>query len=190
MGTLEYLKNFLKDPDVASVTPSSRYTIRRVCKPISFDEDLIIIEYGAASGVFARYLLPKMTESSRLVLFETNKNFFEQLQDIDDPRVELYMESAEKVEQLTGGAYRGKTDYIISGIPFSFLKGPVKRSILNQSYRMLKEGGSFLAYQTSEHLKKTLQNVFGNVSVSREWRNIPPMTLYRADKIKKMQPTE
>ncbi|MGK7369247.1 MAG: hypothetical protein ACNS64_03445, partial [Candidatus Halalkalibacterium sp. M3_1C_030] len=70
----------------------------------------------------------------------------------------------------------------ISGIPFSFLDDEQRKSILEQSKNILKDGGGFLAYQTSGHLKEPLENIFGNVETEWEWRNIPPMTVYRAFK--------
>jgi phospholipid N-methyltransferase len=182
MSTLAYLKSFFKDKDVASVTPTSGFCVRHVCRPIDFSKDISIVEYGAGSGVFSRYLLQNMTPDSKLALFETNDLLFEELQEIDDPRVSFYQDSVEFVTEVLPDEYFGNTDYIISGIPFSFLDKEAKSSVLKQSYELLREGGKFLAYQTSGHLKKPLQNTFGNVHTEWEWRNIPPMTVYEAEK--------
>lgn len=182
MSTFTYLKSFFKDKDVASVTPTSRFCIRRVCRPIDFSRDQVIVEYGAGSGVFADYLLPKMSPGSRLILFETNDLLFEKLQELDDPRVLLFDKSVEFVTELLQEEFIGKTNYIISGIPFSFLDEESKTSVLQQSVELLKEGGKFLAYQTSGHLKEPLQKAFGNLKTGWEWRNIPPMTIYEAEK--------
>lgn len=182
MSTLTYLKSFFKDKDVASVTPTSRFCIRRVCRPIDFSRDQTIVEYGAGAGVFANYLLPRMTPGSRLILFETNELLFKKLREIDDPRVSLFDQSVEFVTDLLQDELIGKTDYIISGIPFSFLDERSKASVLHQSVELLKEGGKFLAYQTSGHLKEPLRNAFGNLKTGWEWRNIPPMTIYEAEK--------
>lgn len=182
MSTLTYLKSFFKDKDVASVTPTSKVCIRRVCRPIDFSRDQVIVEYGAGSGVFANYLLPRMTPGSRLVLFETNELLFEKLREIDDPRVVLFDQSVEFVTELLEDELIGKVDFIISGIPFSFLDEKSKTSVLQQSVELLKKGGKFLAYQTSGHLKKPLLKAFGNLETGWEWRNIPPMTIYEAEK--------
>ena len=178
--TITYLKSFFKDKDVASVTPTSRWCMRHVCKPIDFSKDITVVEYGAGAGVYADYLLPKMSADSRLIMFETNSRLFDELQKIDDPRVENHRESVEFVDEEIEGSLIGNVDYIISGIPFSFLDEPVRMKILEKSKAILRQGGKFLAYQTSGHLKEPLKDVFGNVHTEWEWRNLPPMTVYRA----------
>lgn len=182
MSTLTYLKSFFKDKDVASVTPTSRWCMQHVCKPIDFSKDITIIEYGAGAGVYARYLLPKMTAGSKLIMFETNDMLFDKLQKTDDPRAICYNRSVEFVDEEIDEELVGNVDYIISGIPFSFLKKEVRMKILKKSKLILKSGGQFLAYQTSGHLEEPLQKVFGNVHTEWEWRNLPPMTVYRAEK--------
>jgi len=181
-STITYLKNFIKDKDVASITPSSKFCIRKVCDHIDFKRDNVIIEYGAGTGVFTRYLLQRLSKNSRLIVFETNPEFFKKLRKIDDPRLQMYNESVEHVIDLIGESLRGEIDYIISGIPFSFLDDRTKLSILKQSLEVLKEGGKFLAYQTSGHLKTPLKKVFGDVSTKLEFLNVPPMMIYEAVK--------
>src|SRR5699024_5832637 len=104
------------------------------------------------------------------------------LREIEDPRVSFFDQSVEYVTELVPDSTIGHTDYIISGIPFSFLDEEAKISVLNQSVELLKEGGKFLAYQTSGHLEEPLRKAFGNVQREWEWRNIPPMTVYEAEK--------
>ena len=182
MSTLAYLRSFFMDKDVASVTPTSRFCIRTVCKPIDFSKDITIVEYGAGAGVFSKHVLENMTLDSNLYLFETNDILYKKLLEIKDQRVHFFRKSVEYVTELLDQSLIENVDYIISGIPFSFLDEDQKKSILNQSKELLKEGGAFLAYQTSGHLKDPLENTFGNVETEWEWRNIPPMTVYRAFK--------
>ncbi|PAU95278.1 hypothetical protein CK503_03525 [Aliifodinibius salipaludis] len=182
MSTLAYLKSFFKDKDVASVTPTSRFCVHTVCQPIDFSQDITIVEYGAGAGVFAHYLLDQMTSNSQLYLFETNEILFKKLQQIEDPRTMFYDQSVEYVTEWLPEDIIGQVDFIISGIPFSFLDAEVKSSVLDQSFKLLRDGGEFLAYQTSGHLEDPLRDTFGNVKTSWEWRNIPPMTVYEAVK--------
>jgi phospholipid N-methyltransferase len=180
MSTLTYLKSFLKDKNVASVTPTSRFCVRKVCEPIDFSKDITIVEYGAGAGVFSRYLLQHMTADSKLIMFETNELLYEKLQEINDSRVSVIKNSVEYILTELSDELIGNIDYIISGIPFSFLDDETRRSLLKDSRKLLREDGMFLAYQTSGHLKQPLQEAFGNVKTDWEWRNIPPMTIYKS----------
>lgn len=182
MSTLAYLKSLIKDRNVASITPSSRYTVRKVTRKIDFSRDLTIVEYGPGTGVFAEYLLEKMSPASRLIMIELNPDFAEILRRINDPRVSVHQESAEQAEAIAHSCGAQQADYILSGIPFSFLPPPVKDRILSATHRLLREDGYFLAYQTSTHLKEPIRKHFGKVDVSFEIRNIPPMCIYEAQK--------
>ena len=180
--TFKYLRSFFKDKDVASITPTSRFCVQHVCKPIDFSRDITIVEYGAGAGVYAEYLLSKMSPDSSLIMFETNKRLFDELEKIDDPRVTNYNRSVEFVDEIIDKSLVGAVDYIISGIPFSFLPKESRMEILNKSHKVLRPVGQFLAYQTSDHLVQPLKKVFGNVHTEWEWRNIPPMTVYKSVK--------
>lgn len=182
MGTLTYLKSFLKDKNVASVTPSSRKCVKHVVRKMELDRPVVVVEYGPGTGVFTRYILSRMQHDARLIAFETNPNFVEKLRKIDDLRLEVRHDSVEHVKELIGGQFLGKVDYIVSGIPFSFLDEEQTGDLLAQSRELLRSGGKFLAYQTSKHLKEPLREAFGNVKTEFELFNIPPMVIYEAEK--------
>ncbi|MDG5766992.1 hypothetical protein QA596_05905 [Balneolales bacterium ANBcel1] len=183
MGTISYLKNFLKDPGVASVTPTSRFTIEKVCRNIDFSKDLRIMEYGPADGVFTRVLLQKMTAGSGIAAIETNDDFVLSLVSIDDRRLSVFHASAEEAGRIAKSLDWQNIDVIISGIPFSFLDQEVKNNILQKSWELLSEDGMFLGYQTSKHLESHLKKFFPSVKTEMEYRNIPPMCIYNASKI-------
>jgi phosphatidylethanolamine/phosphatidyl-N-methylethanolamine N-methyltransferase len=182
MGTLSYIRNFLKDRQVASITPTSRFTIERVCRHIDFDRDLRIIEFGPADGVFTKVILDKLTPGSGIIAIETNSDFARSLRSYRDERLTVVNRSAEDVRKIAAERKWDRADYIISGIPFSFLKKDVKHRILQDSAELLGEQGLFLGYQTSSHLKPHLQTYFPKVETEMEYLNIPPMCIYRARK--------
>lgn len=181
-GTITFLKSFATDKDVASITPSSKYCVRKLCSLINFNETKTIVEYGGGTGVFTKYLLSQMSEDARLYVFETNDNFYEKLISISDPRLTVFHNSVEDMMDLLPGDAVGSVDHIISGIPFSFFDWELKINILDKTIETLKHDGSFLAYQTSGHLKKPLTKVFGNYDTTFCWKNIPPYFIYEAVK--------
>ena len=183
MSKIDFLKTFIKDRDVASVTPTSQHCVKKVCTNIDFTKDFTLVEYGPGDGVFSKFLVNKMSPGSRLILIESNEDFVTHLKEtIRDPRVEIYNVLAGDVETILKPEEIGNIDYVLSGIPFSFLKKDRKIIVLEATKRILKDGGLFLAYQTSGHLKKPVMKVFGNLETEREMLNLPPYLIYRVVK--------
>lgn len=181
-GTITFLKSFATDKDVASITPSSKYCVKKLCEKIDFSTTRNIVEYGGGTGVFTKYLLGQMRDDARLFVFETNDNFYRQLIQIDDPRLTVFHRSVEDMMDLLPDEVIGNVDHIISGIPFSFFDWELKINILNKTIDALSPSQSFLAYQTSGHLKKPLMEVFDNYTTTFCWKNIPPYFIYEAVK--------
>ncbi|WP_459937312.1 class I SAM-dependent methyltransferase [Desulfonatronum parangueonense] len=187
MSTMNYVKCFLRDRNVASITPTSPFGVKRVCRKIDFSKANVIVEYGPGSGVFTEYLLKKMHPTAHLVLIERNQDMFKCLQkSFRDQRIHMYNDSAENVGALVNGQLPNKPDYIISGIPFSYIDQQTRQDIIQQTHDTLAENGKFLAYQTfyqkDEHLLLHLKQFFKQVKSEFELLNIPPMRIYEAMK--------
>lgn len=184
-GTLSYIKNFIQDRDVAAIAPSSSFLVERVCKWIDFDESAVIVEYGPGNGVFSKYILDRMTEDSRLILIESNPDFVDELREKtrDDPRAIVVKDLAQNVDKILADQGITEADYIVSGIPFSFLDDEEKKDLLDRTREVLADDGKFLAYQNYNHLEDPLREHFSEVTTEREFRNIPPtMRAYEACK--------
>src|SRR5690625_5845540 len=98
-----------------------------------------------------------MSARSRLILIEANADFVEPLREsIHDSRVEIHNILAGDVESVIPAEQWGKNDYVLSGIPFSFLKKDRKIKVLYDTKRIMKKGGLFLAYKMRGDLKKTV----------------------------------
>ncbi len=187
MDTITYLKTFLRDKNVASITPTSPFGVRKVCKEINFSDSNLIVEYGPGTGVFSNYLLKYMKLDSRLILIERNKYFSAILkQTIRDPRVVFINDSAENVLDTLRSCREAAADYIISGIPFLLIGEDIKNRILYNTHRALKPQGKFLSYQTcfqaDHHFKFYLERFFPVVNTKFEFMNIPPLRIYEAVK--------
>lgn len=183
--TITYLKSFVTDKDVASVTPSSVYCIKKLSRHINFDTAKIIVEYGGGTGVFTKHFLENLGADARIFVFETNDKFVEKLNEIKDERLTVFHESVEHVNACLPKELHGNVDHVVSGVPFSFFDWDFKVDLLNKTKAVLRPEGSFLAYQTSGHLKDPLDATFGNYNTDFVLRNIPPMYIYQA--VKKLQ---
>lgn len=187
MNTLVYLKNLLTDKYVASITPSSRFTVNQVCSKIDFKASRIIIEYGPGTGAFTVPLLDRMHPDARLIAIERNRNFFQILsREISDGRLEIHNDTAGNILKILGDSGSIKVDCIISGIPFSLI--PEREEILLNTFTALKPGGKFIAYQTffqpESCLRSPLRKLFPFVSCEYSYLCVPPLLIIEARKAK------
>lgn len=183
MKTITYVKNFIKDKNIGSITPTSKFAIRKLCSKIDFNKDLNIIEYGPGTGVFTEYILERMSDNSRFVLIEQNSNFCSILNEkFTDKRLSIVNSSAEDVPSIAKKLGMNKADYIISGIPFSFFSECLKDNILKKTNEILNYNGKFLIYQFSNNLLQCLGDYFRIVDSEFILLNIPPLYIIEAEK--------
>lgn len=182
MSRIYFFKNFLKDGMIASVIPSSSFSVKKLCRNIDFNKDNIIVEYGPGTGVFTKFLLKKMTPQSKLIVIEANKNFVDFLEKIEDPRLSVIHDKAENVVEILEQYNVLSADYVISGIPFSYFDKELKLKIIKNTHQSLSEGGKFLVYQNSNHVKKYLNHYFGTIDSDIEILNIPFLFIHKAIK--------
>lgn len=184
MSTLTYIKNFIKDRDVASITPSSTFLVKRVCRWIDFSASNVIVEYGPGTGVFTEHIASEMTADSKLILVESNDGFVDKLRERfgGDDRIDIHHDRAENVKQVLAASEETAADYVISGIPFSFLDDEVKHALLERTRDILTDDGQFLVYQNYNHMEEPLRQHFEHVHKEYELLNLPPMYAYQATK--------
>lgn len=187
MSTSTYVKAFLKDKDVAAVTPSSSFGTRRVCRSIDFKRARTVVEYGPGTGVFTRYLLDRMPEEAHLLAIEANERFVSVLKrELNDPRLTVCKGDVRNVQSWMDEYDISEADYVVSGIPFSWLDREARLNLMRQTHEALRPDGMFLAYQTiwqpNAHLKHPAQEYFAAVETDVELLNLPPMRIYRAVK--------
>ncbi len=183
--TLTYIKNFIKDRNVASVTPSSPFLVKRVCRRMDLGgaTGRVVVEYGPGTGVFSRRIVKMMGPDDRLLMIETNRDFVEKLRPLArDPRVEIYHDKAQNVLAVLEQAGEEAADYVLSGIPFSFFDEATRHELIRTTRHALRPGGKFLVYQHYNHMEKPLRQHFERVEKDFELLNLPPIHIQSATK--------
>lgn len=173
--TVQYVKSFIKDKNVGSVTPTSPIAVNHICNLIDFSKDIFLVEYGAGNGVFTREILSRMTPASKLLAFETNVALSESLKKIEDKRLMVSNQSAEDVLEVSQALGHAEADVVLSGIPFSFFKPAVRTDILKKSRSILRPGGTLLVYQASLKVRPAIKRIFGNCETDKALLNLPPL---------------
>lgn len=179
-----FARNFFKHPlMLGSLIPSSRYLVERLLRQIDWRNTRVIVEYGPGVGTFTREILRRMRSDATLVVFETNEDFVQHLQEsLPDPRLHVLHESAAEVGKVLERLGCGPADYMISGIPFSTMPEELRESILRATYAGLGPDGRFLVYQFSAKVFEDLRKIFQRVERDFEPLNVLPACLFFCSK--------
>lgn len=178
---LAFFQGFLRDPTgVGSVIPSSRYLERRIVSAAGATAARVIVELGPGTGGTTRALLAAMPSDAKLVCIEIDPQFAERVERIGDPRLIVHRGSAEHIGDVLAEHGLGAPDAVVSGIPFSTMPAELGQLIARRVHDALPRGGRFVAYQFKAAVAACSNPVFGAADLhSYEWRNIPPMRLWR-----------
>lgn len=173
----DFLVQFIKYPRViGSITPSSSFLARAMVAPVPWHDAEVVVELGAGTGVFTKYIRGKIKTDSRAYIFEKNALFRKQL-------ARQYPEFAHHADavQLSSTLHKAgerHADAIISGLPFTVFPKPLTLHIMDEVTRSLKPGGLFITFQFSLHMKKQLQAHFSNVNIQFVPLNILPAFVF------------
>jgi len=177
---LLFASNFVRHPRMlGSIIPSSRFLIKQVLEPISWERARVIVEYGPGVGNITAEILKHMRPDGHVVAIETNRDFVQYLQRaLPDPRLQVVQGSAADVDAILAERGLGAASYIISGIPFSTMPDTLRTAIVRKSRAVLEPGGAFLVYQFSSRVLPDLQRTFEVVKRGFQPLNLLPAHLF------------
>lgn len=178
----KFLKEFWKDKQmVGAICPSTCFLGEKMIENVDFDKARMIVELGPGTGVFTELILNRMHPDAKLLVFELNDSFYQNLaKRFDDPRVQIIHDSAEKIADYTDGK---KVDAVISSLPLMVFSEELRNNVVNAAYNSLKKDGKYMQFQYSLQSKKLLQSVYKTVSVKFTMKNLPPAFVYTCSKI-------
>ncbi len=175
MSYLSFIKESVKNlRTTGTITRSSQAACKAMVSFTDFDSARNIIELGAGDGVVTHHILRRMHPDAKLLCFEVNDLFCEQLRNIKDDRLIVIQDSAEKLDEYMKKHQMKQADSIISAIPFVALSKPVTRRILTTCQQALKEGGVFSQIHYSLVLKSIYKEIFDGIRIKFVLKNIPP----------------
>lgn len=177
MSATLLFRRFLADPlKIAYVVPSSRGMVKRVLDRMNFEKGRVFVEFGGGEGCYTRQIARHMADDAKLLVFELDPHLAEHLrrQFRNDPRVLIYESDAAHFRDELHKLGLKHADYVISGIPFSYIEPKAKRVILHSVHDGLSAEGLFIVYQVSMELKSHAR-MFHDCEVEYFLANIPPM---------------
>lgn len=180
---MDYLREGIRNlKTMGTLTRSSRQLCKNMVSHVNFTDAELIVELGAGDGIITKSILQKMRPDSKLLVFEVNPKFCQILRQINDPRMMIAEDSAEKLGEYLEKMGYAKVDYVISAIPFVMLPKQLGLDIISNCHYYLKIGGRFVQFHYSLVAKNIYETIFGNVDINFVPINIPPAFVMVSEK--------
>jgi phospholipid N-methyltransferase len=167
---------------IGALSPSSSFLADKMLDPIHFKTAHCIIEFGPGTGVFTHRLLERMNSNAKLIVFEINPSFYDELKKIEDHRLIVINDSAEKLDFYLQQNNLQSADYIISSLPFAVIPDEVVDGILDKSYKNLADKGKYIQFQYSLNAQSKLKAIFNKVQTKFTFLNLPPAFIFICSK--------
>jgi len=150
--------------------------------PIDFSQAKTIVELGGGNGCITRAILNKMQPDAQLLSFEVNPKFVGLLQNIEDDRLRVIDDSAEKIPEYLNKYDSSQADAIVSGLPLAIFPKELNASIMQSILTTLSKEGVYTQFQYSLASQGMLRNQFDAVKVDFTPLNVPPAFVYTCQK--------
>jgi phospholipid N-methyltransferase len=178
-GRLTFFLNFLRRPTlIGSVIPSSRFLERRIVEAAGIPRSRTVVELGPGTGGTTRAILDALPRSAHLLAIEINPDFVRYLMTHPDPRLSVYLGSAEHIRRALEACDHRRPDAVVSGIPFSTMPAQRGRKIIREVWDCLVPGGRFVTYQLMNRVALLEPRLMGSPNVQLECLNLPPLRVY------------
>lgn len=185
---LTFLREFLGSPGkIGAIAPSSTSLARKMVEWIDLKEAGAVAEYGAGTGIFTDFILPRLSESCQFFAVELNPRLAEVFRK-RHPHVHLYVDTVENVRQLCEQEGIEHLDCVISGLPWACFSDETQTEFLDAMMAVLRQGGEFVTFAYLQGLilpagrrfRRKLGRYFSEVSRSSiVWANVPPAFVYQ-----------
>lgn len=165
---------------IGSITPSSSFLSSKMLSALSWEHLDTIVELGAGTGVFTKYIAAHKKKSCKVFVIERDFVMRKTLRN-DYPEFH-YGSKAEKLSWLLHKNNVTQVDCVISGLPFAAFSEPLRAAIMTEVYHSLKPGGVFVAFQYSLQMRTMLKTYFREVRIDFVPLNMPPAFVYSCEK--------
>jgi phospholipid N-methyltransferase len=175
-----FARNFFRYPSMlGSMLPSSPFLVKALMEQIDWDRARVVLEFGPGVGTITREVLKRMRPDAVLLVIELNEEFVRYLSaTIRDPRFRVVHGSAAQVRRILAEQGLTPADYIISGIPYSFIPELQRQQIVAESREALKAHGSMLVFQFTRAVLPCLKSSFRSVTLNVQLFNILPALIF------------
>lgn len=172
-----FFSRFLSSPrKVGSITPSSRFLVEALLKPVPWQEVKNVVELGAGTGVVTEKIQHLKNGSCQTIVFE-NDPYLSELLKKRYPQITVCSDAHRFREELLIHEIK-QVDCVVSCLPFTNFPQEKRNFILQEVKNGLKPGGIFVAFQYSLHIKSVLNQLYQQMEIRLVPLNLPLAFVY------------
>jgi phospholipid N-methyltransferase len=184
---MSILTEFLIHPRwTGAIAASSPALAAAMTADLQLERAGTVVELGPGTGAITEAILDRLPPDGKLVAVEVNDRFAARLaRRYRDRPVEVLHASAEDLATLVAGP----VDAVVSGLPWTVMPHPVRRTVLRAVADVLAPDGRFTTFAylhatwtpPARRFQRELSRHFATVRRS-DWiaRNIPPAFVHHA----------
>jgi len=183
MSALKFISHSLQNfKTVGTITRSSANLCKKMISHVDFSTAKVIVELGAGDGVITKHILKAMRPDATLLVFELLPQLAEIIKEIDDDRMVVIVDNADKIGEYLKANGFDKADAIVSAIPFVNIPKPISYGIVEAARDSLIKGGPFIQMHYSKLVSDMYKEVFGNLRYHFVAINFPPVFIHICEK--------
>lgn len=181
MDRILFLKKFIDEPKkIGSLTPSSRFLVRKMLDGLQWKNFSHVAELGAGTGTFTEQIIKRKAPDCKFLIVEQD---FLMRQLLEEKYPSAHFDSfAENLYATVRRENFPSLDCVISGLPFANMESDLRREIVENVYRTLSSDGIFVMFQYSLQMKSLLNEYFSSVTIEFFLLNFPPAFVYHCKK--------
>lgn len=185
---IKFFKEYVKNPfKVGAIMPSTKYLAKEMVSDVDFKNAKCIVEYGPGTGVFTKEIISKCSKFTKVLLFETNEAFYQDLKrkykNVEN--IIIINDGAENISKYLKELNINQVDYVISGLPFTSLPESTSKCVIDTTKKILSEKGEFRTFQYSLLKINLFKQSFSNITHTKIYKNIPPAYVLKCKKEEK-----
>jgi phosphatidylethanolamine/phosphatidyl-N-methylethanolamine N-methyltransferase len=183
---LAFMRGWLRAPlAVGGPFASSPWTAERIAEATldaNADDTACVLEIGAGTGAITDALLRLGCPLDRLIVVERDAELCELLEE-RFPGVRVVRGDALRLRETLARARIGSAGVAVSGLPLRVVPANAARRFYREAFGLMPEGSAIIQYTYGLRapLDPAVADTLGldAAFVGREWRNLPPMGVWR-----------
>ena len=173
-----FLQQWFKNPKQLGTLAPISVSLAEAAASLIEDTDGLVVEIGSGTGRLTRALLRGGVKPSNLALVEIDapmcEFLCETLKEVIPSLPYIIHGDAANLQNILPKNFCGKTNTIVSAIPFMYMPTKLRDDIINSCFDIMPEGGKIIQVSYNPWSPFAHRDDISQERVRSLWLNLPP----------------